>query len=77
MERRCEEEGWKDWKKNILTPEKVTLHDINNYIIKPYTEASESSFVETFHPLPVPNFPRLFAGHTWGEPFFHNMDCNM
>ena len=40
------------------------------------TEESESSFVETFHPLPVPNFPRLFAGHTWGEPFFHNMVCN-
>ena len=75
MERRCEEEGWKDWKKNILTPEKVTLHDINNYIIKPYTEASESSFVETLPSTAGTQTPRFFVSHTWGETFYHTMDC--
>ena len=71
VERRCKEE----WNGNLLTPENVTLHDVNKYITIPYTEASESSFVETLSSTAGAQLPRFFVGHTWGEPFFHTMDC--
>ena len=65
---------WKDWKGNLLTPEKVTMHDINTYIIKPpYTKESESSFVETLPSTAGTQPPRFFVSHTWGGTFFHTM----
>jgi len=75
VERRCKKEEWKDWNGNLLTPETVTLHDINKYIIKPYTKESESSFVETLPSTAGEQPPRFFVSHTWGETFFHTMDC--
>jgi len=75
VKRRCAEEGWKDYNGNRLTPETVTLHDINTYIIKLYTEASKSSFVETLPSTDGTQPPRFFVSHTWGETFFHTMDC--
>lgn len=75
VERRCEKEGWKDWEGNLLTPETVTLHDINTYITKPYTKESESSFVETLPSTGGTQPPRFFGSHTWGESFFLTVDC--
>jgi len=75
VERRCEKEGWTDREGNLLTPETVTLHDINTYIIIPYTKESESSFVETLPSTAGTQPPRFFVSHTWGETFFHTMDC--
>ena len=77
VERRCEKEEWVSTKDNetFLTPDKVTLYDINKYIIKPYTEASESSFVETLPSTAGTQRPRFFVSHTWGETLFHTMDC--
>jgi hypothetical protein len=75
VERRCEKEEWKDWKGTLLTPEKVNMYDVNKYIIKPYTKESKSSFVETLPSTAGTQPPRFFVSHTWGETFFHTMDC--
>ena len=31
--RRCDAEGWRDCNGNLLTPDSVTLYDVNRYII--------------------------------------------
>jgi len=73
-ERRCEKEGWTDWKGNLLIPEKVTMHDINKYIIIPYTKESESLFVENLPSTADTQPPRFFVSHTWGETYFRSID---
>jgi len=77
VEKRCVKEGWVSTKDNetLLTPEKVTLYDLNKYIIIPYTEKSESSFVETLPSTTGTQPPRFFVSHTWGERFYHTLDC--
>jgi len=57
VEKRCEKEGWVSTKDNetLLTPDKVTLYDLNKYSIKPYTKDSKSSLLKPYHPLPVLN----------------------
>jgi len=75
VKRRCEKEGWTDYEGNLLTPETVTLHDVDKYITMPYTKESESSFVETLPSTAGTQPPRFFVSHTWGETFFHTMDC--
>ena len=37
MERRCVAEGWKDRDGSLLTPDKVNLYHLDEYIIKPFT----------------------------------------
>jgi len=75
MKRRCVKEKWTDWNGNLLTPDKVTLYDVNKYIIKPYTEKSEASFVETLPSTAGTQPPRFFVSHWWGETLYHTMDC--
>jgi len=75
VERRCEKEGWTDQEGNLLTPEKVTLYDVDKYITIPYTEESKSSFVETLPSTAGTQRPRFFVSHFWGEKYFHTMDC--
>ena len=75
VKRRCEKEGWTDREGNLLTPEKVTMRDVNTYITIPYTKESESSFVETLPSTAGTQPPRFFVIHFGGERFFHIMDC--
>lgn len=43
IEKRCEKEGWVSAKDNetLLTPDKVTLYDHNEDIIRPYTNETK------------------------------------
>ena len=43
---RCVKENWKDYKGNLLTPEKVNLYDIKETIIKFRTAKYQCSYVE-------------------------------
>ena len=77
VERRCVKEKWTDYKgtNQLLTPEKVTMHEINKYITIPYTKESKASFVETLPSTAGTQPPRFFVSHTWGETFYHTMEC--
>ena len=46
VKRRCVAEGWTNWTGEPLTPETVTLYDLNKYVIMPATEAHQCSYVE-------------------------------
>ena len=46
VKRRCVAEGWTNWAGELLTPETVTLYDLNKYVIMPATEAHQCSYVE-------------------------------
>lgn len=70
IKRRCEEEKWtrsiyrkgkKTKKKEKVTLENATMYDINNYIIKPFTEFSQQSFVETLPSTKGTQPPRWFV----------------
>jgi len=80
MEKRCVKEGWistnPEDNETLLTPDKVTLlYDLNKYTIIPYTKDSKSSFVETLPSTAGTQPPKFFVGHTWGERFYHTLDC--
>ena len=42
----CEAEGWADWQGNKLTSKKVSLYDLNTYLILPATMRKRCSYVE-------------------------------
>jgi hypothetical protein len=46
VKRRCVVEGWTNWAGELLTPETVTLYDLNKYVIMPATKAHQCSYVE-------------------------------
>ena len=90
MERRCVEEEWvsttstttsdlnttSDSESELpLTPEQVTWYDLNEYIILPYTQKSEASFVETLPSTAGTQPPRFFISHAWSETVHHTIDC--
>jgi len=77
IKRRCLKERWVSTNDNktLLTPEKVTLYDINKYIIIPFTMESEASFVETLPSTAGTQPPKFFVSHTSGEPFYHTTAC--
>ncbi len=68
IDRRCFGEKWTDKRGKLLTPETVTLHDVNRYIIKPFTFRSRRSLVEELPSTQGPQYPRFFSNHWWGEP---------
>jgi len=68
MERRCIPEGWTDYYGVPLTPDTVSLRDINTYIILPFTKDKEISFVGRLPSTAGPQPPRFFVSHWWGEP---------
>jgi len=65
---RCVSEGWKDYKGNFLVPHKITLYDVNKYVIKLFTAEQEISFVEAFPLTSRQQLPRFYISHWWGEP---------
>ncbi len=73
---RCETEGWvSTFDGKPLTPETVTLYDVNKYIVLPFTEESQASFVETLPSTTGTQPPRWFVSHWWGELFVHTLAC--
>ena len=75
VNRRCVAEGWKDINGKLLTPDKVTLYDINKYVILPFTVEKQSSFVRALPSTAGPQPPRFFMSHWWGEPVVEFMEC--
>ena len=73
---RCEKEGWvSTLNSKPLTPDTVTLYDVNKYIVLPFTKDSQASFVETLPSTAETQPPRWFMSHWWGEPFVHTLAC--
>jgi hypothetical protein len=46
VQQRCVAEGWTNWAGDLLTPETVTLYDLNKHVIMPATKAHRCSYVE-------------------------------
>jgi len=64
----CVSGGWTDYKGNLLVPDKVTLYDVNKYVIKPFTAKQKIYFVEALPSTARPQLPRSYISHRWGEP---------
>ena len=75
--RRCEEEEWKDRDGNKVGPDEVHLYLINENVIKPFTEFSQKSLVETLPSTDGTQPPWMFVSHWWGEVFRHFLACIM
>ena len=46
IERRCAKEKWLDHCQQPLTPERASLYEVCRHVIKPATEAKQTSYVE-------------------------------
>ena len=57
----------------LLEPEKVTIYDICDNIIKKRTEKKELSYVEQIATGPQP--PTIFVSHWWGGPICGMVNC--
>ena len=73
--RRCVAEKWIDFNGNLLTPDSVTLYDVNRYIIKPFTVEKQISFVEALPSTAGPQPPRFCVSHWWGETVRDFLSC--
>jgi len=73
--RRCEAEEWRDFNGKLLTPDSVTLYDVDRYIIKPFTVEKQTSFVEALPSTAGPQPPRFFISHWWGETVTDFLNC--
>lgn len=74
---RCEAEVWRSTNpahhKKPLKPHEVTLYDLVEYLIKPFTKSSSCSYVEMVASTPQP--PKWFVSHFWGEPVLDFIKC--
>jgi len=77
VKRRCEKEQWSDWQGNLLSPETVTLYDVNKYVILPFTVRTRESFVFSLPSTTGPQKPHVFISHWWGEPIKDFLACVM
>ncbi len=73
--RRCNEEGWVNYKGKLVTPETVTLYDVDKYIVKPFTKDTQASFVETLPSTSGTQPPRIFMSHWWNMPLKDTIIC--
>ena len=73
IQQRCEAERWRDWQKKRLSPGDVSLYVICDKVIRPATEAKQTSFVELV--AFGRQLPKWFASHWWGEPVFDFIAC--
>jgi len=69
IDRRCTEEKWTN------SPDKVNLHDLNRDVIKPFTENTKRSFVETLPSTAGTQPPIWYLSHNWSEPFKKSLAC--
>jgi len=75
IERRCEEEGWINYKKEKLTPKTVSLYDASKFVILQFTNDTKQSFVSRLPSTAGPQPPRFFASHWWGEAVVDFIRC--
>jgi len=75
--RRCIAENWKGgMKRDVpLTPETVSLYDVNTYIILPFTYETRGDFVSSLPSTGCLHCPRWFVSHWWGESVFEFVAC--
>mmetsp|Transcript_17496 Transcript_17496/g.26173 ORF Transcript_17496/g.26173 Transcript_17496/m.26173 type:complete len:537 (-) Transcript_17496:77-1687(-) len=73
--RRCNEEHWEDRDGNKVDPEKINLYVINTYVIKPFTEFTKKSLVESLPSTAGTQPPWWFGSHWWGDPFPNLCAC--
>jgi hypothetical protein len=64
VKRRCVVEGWTNLAGELLTPETVTLYDLNKYVIMPATEEHRCSYVELVTGTSEESARRCPDGHT-------------
>ena len=67
MEERWVKEKWRNCKGGLLTPDKVTLYDINKYIIKPFTAKKNNSCMAALPLIAGPQLPHVSISHWWRE----------
>jgi len=65
--RRCVAEGWRNNDGIILTPDKVTLLEVNKYIITPFSCGKQTSFVQALPSTAGPQLPRFFVSYIWSD----------
>ena len=75
VRRLCVKEEWTDRHDVLLTPEAVTLYDVNKYIIVPFTKEAKKSFVTCLPSTAGPQPPRFFMSHWWGESVADFIKC--
>jgi hypothetical protein len=77
----CVRERWKGrrptasggWEEVALTPEMVTLYDINELVVLPATKERACAFVELLATAAQP--PDWFVSHWWGGSFERFVEC--
>ena len=75
IKRRCVAEKWTNYKGETLTPEMVTLYDVDKYVIRPFTVKTKKSFVSTLPSTAGTQPPRWFISHWWGEQVYDFVSC--
>jgi len=68
IQRRCVPEGWKNEEGKLLTPETVSFHHANKYVIKPFTVETKKSFITSLPSTAGPQPPRFYVSHWLGQP---------
>jgi hypothetical protein len=63
VKKRCVAEGWTNWAGELLTPETVTLYDLNKHVIMPATKAHQCSYVELLTGVGEESARRCPDGH--------------
>ena len=75
IKRRCVAEKWTNYKGEALTPDMVTLYDVDKYVIRPFTVKTKKSFVSTLPSTAGTQPPRWFISHWWGEQVNDFVSC--
>jgi len=75
VERRCEEEHWKNRNGKHLTPQTVNLHDVKKYVVMPFTEQTRQSFVATLPSTGTYQIPRIFVSASFNLPIRELIAC--
>ncbi len=73
--RRCKSEKWTDQDGKLLTPDRITMHDINRFVIRPFTVTKRKSFVELLPSTNGPQNPRWYCNFWWGDTLQDIMAC--
>lgn len=77
VKRRCVEEEWKDNEGNLLSAEYVSIRHVNEYVVKPFTDAinRNASFVQCLPSCAGAQKPRFVASHSMDMPLSDMIDC--
>ena len=75
MDERCVKEKCTNSKGELLTPDKVTLYDMNKYIIKPFTAKNIKLCVSSLPSTTGQQPPRFVIYHQWGETVNKFIEC--